>query len=95
MLLEVLLILSGYLLSSFILTAMLVRYAPKTEAARMSRKRFYFFPFVPIMIMAQWVAVLAKWLFLILLALPYKMVRRAFEMLSGHKRRRRRTSYRY
>ncbi len=95
MLIEILLVLSGYLLSSFILTAMLVRFAPKTEAARMSRKRFYFFPFVPIMIIAQWIAFLVKWLFLVLLTLPYKMVRRAFEILSGHKPRRRRTSYRY
>ncbi|MEO0441690.1 MAG: hypothetical protein AAF067_12560, partial [Pseudomonadota bacterium] len=92
---EILLTLSGYLLSSFILTAMLVRFAPKTEAARISRKRFYFFPFAPVMIITQWIAFVVKWLFLVLLALPYKMIRRAFEILSGHKRRRRKTYYRY
>ncbi|MEM8918483.1 MAG: hypothetical protein AAGE37_06430 [Pseudomonadota bacterium] len=93
--LENLLILSGYLLSSFVLTAMLVRFVPKTDVARMSRKHFYFFPFVPIIIVTLWVAFLLKWLLFVLLALPYKMVRRAFEILSGHKRRRRKTYYHY
>ena len=93
--LEIVLILAGYLMFSFLLSAMLVRFAPKTDVARMSRKRFYFFPFVPIMIVVLFLALVMKWSFVILLAYPFRLIRRSFEFLSGHKRRRRKTYYRY
>ncbi|SIN63806.1 hypothetical protein SAMN02745824_1296 [Parasphingorhabdus marina DSM 22363] len=93
--LEIVLTLAGYLMFSFLLSAMLVRFAPKTEVARMSRKHFYFFPFVPIMIAALFLALALKWAFVIGVAYPFRLIRRTFEILSGHKRRRRKTYYRY
>lgn len=95
MLLNVMLALTAYFLFSFLLTAMLVRFARKSQVARMSRKRFYFFPFAPIMLVVQLVAVFIKWAFIILIAYPFRLIQRAFELLSGHKPRRRKSYYRY
>lgn len=93
MLLNTLLALTGYLVFSFLLTAMLVRFAGKSEVAQIAKKRFYFFPVVPVMIIIVLVGLIIKWTFIIMFAYPFKLIQRAFEILSGHKRRRRKTSY--
>ncbi|MEO9566223.1 hypothetical protein [Parasphingorhabdus sp.] len=78
-----------YLLSSFIFSALYVRFADQSPVAKTLRKHFYLFPFIPIFVFMY----LLKHAMTLLIRIPGKMTRRAFEILSGKKTYKKSSAY--
>lgn len=81
--------LTCYLLISFILSALYVRFADRSPMAKALRKHFYLFPFIPIFAL-MYLLIRAVTL---MVGIPAKIIRRAFEMLSGKKTYKKRSAY--
>lgn len=80
---------TGYLVISFILTALYVRFAQSTRLATTTRKYFYLFPVIPILLMLNLLIQAAR----LLIGTTAQLVRRVFEKLSGKKPYRKRSVY--
>ena len=75
----------GYVIASFLLTALFVRLGKQTALARKIREHFYWFPFIPPVLIAWGLLQAVDWTTHRLASLT----RRCFEILSGKKTYRR------
>lgn len=80
---------TGYLVISFILTALYVRFAQSTRLVTTTRKYLYLFPVIPILLLLDLLMRGAR----LLTGTAAQLVRRAFEKLSGKKTYRKRSVY--
>lgn len=91
MLNDIIILLLGYAVASFVLTALFVRLGKQTGLAIKIRQRFYWFPFIPPVLFVQGFLQIVAWASRSLISL----LRYCFESLSGKKTYRRQRIDRY
>lgn len=69
-----------YLCTCFVLSALIVRFAPKTTTARLVRKNLALFPFLIFLLLVDLASVFEKLLQYLLV-----LLRRSFELISGRR----------